>query len=60
MTSLTRLKLGSARRLTRDCNCGLYVEMLVIQSREPIGRRRAVAFGYAPDITSYPRPAGAH
>lgn len=37
MTSLTRLKLGSARRLTRDCNCGLYVEMLVIQSREPIG-----------------------
>ena len=35
--SLSRLELGSARRLTRDCNCGLYVEMLVIQSREPIG-----------------------
>lgn len=35
--SFRRLRLGSARALTRDCLCGVYVEIQILESRWPEG-----------------------
>lgn len=34
---LRRLRLGGVRALTRDCLCGIYVEIQIFGSRSPDG-----------------------